>query len=197
MSLPQLQLALSPSFKPSMVKSFSLPPGLSKDEKKKFESLQDNIMTALDPQDFIEATYVDQLSHLLWQIQQIRNRIESLTINAREEGIIAVLNGRCENLAELVAAYRRRDPEAINTIGKKLQEFVLTQFDIDTHARQAVGRELINLEQALEAKRDQFERFVQSYEKRRFIVAERLRRLAEIQPKESGGNTDEDTVPEA
>ena len=197
MSLPQLQLALSPSFKPSMVKSFSLPPGLSKDEKKKFESLQDNIMTALDPQDFIEATYVDQLSHLLWQIQQIRNRIESLTINAREEGIIAVLNGRCENLAELVAAYRRRDPEAINTINKKLQEFELTQFDIDTHARQAVGREIINLEQALEAKRDQFERFVQSYEKRRFIVAERLRRLVEIQPKESGGNADEDTEPEA
>jgi hypothetical protein len=197
MSLPQLQFELSSSVDHLTEGPFSFPPGLGKEDKKKFSKIREKIMRAIEPQDFIETIYVDELSHLLWQIQEIRNRIESLTINAREEGIIAILNGRCENLAELVSGHRRRDPEALKIINEKLKEFRLTQFDIDTHARQAVGREIIVLEQALEAKRDQFERFVQSYEKRRFIVAERLRRLAEVEPKAIGASPEETVVIEA
>ena len=87
--------------------------------------------------------------------------------------------------------------DAIKTIKQKLDEFDLTQFDVDTHARQMLGRDILILEQTIEAKRDQFERYVQSYEKRRLIVAERLRRLAESEPKEISASTGEAQVIEA
>lgn len=184
MPLPSRKLPLSTSLNEMIESPFSLPPGLGKEEKKKFKILREKILEAVDPQDFIETIFVEEMSHLLLQIYETRHRIESLTSNAKEEGVIALLNGRCENLAELVSSFRRRDPEAIKDLKDKLQEFDLNQFDVDTHARQAVGKDIIILEQSIEAKRDQFERLVQSYEKRRLIVAERLRRLAEAQPKE-------------
>lgn len=184
MPLPSRKLPLSTSLNEMIESPFFLPPGLGKEEKKKFKVLREKILEAVDPQDFIETIFVEEMSHLLWQIYETRHRIESLTSNAKEEGVIALLNGRCENLAELVSSFRRRDPEAIKALKDKLQEFDLNQFDVDTHARQAVGKDIIILEQSIEAKRDQFERLVQSYEKRRLIVAERLRRLAEAQPKE-------------
>lgn len=176
---------------------FFLPPGLGKDEMKKFIALGEKIKRAVEPRDFIETIFVEEMTHLLWQIHEIRNRIESLISNAKEEGLITLLNGRCENLAELVAAFRLRDPEATKTLNEKLQEFDLTQFDVDTHARQAVGRDIIILEHSIEANRDQFERLVQSYEKRRLIVAERLRRLAEAQPNETMASADETPLIEA
>lgn len=197
MPLPTRKSTLSTSLNEMIEGPFSLPPGLGKEEKKKFIALREKISTAVGPQDFIETIYVEELTHLLWQIHDLRDRIESLVNNAREEGLIALLNGRCENLAELVAAFRRRDPDAIKTIKQKLDEFDLTQFDVDTHARQMLGRDILVLEQTIEAKRDQFERYVQSYEKRRLIVAERLRRLAEIEPKEISASTGEAQLIEA
>jgi len=197
MPLPTRKSTLSTSLNEMIEGPFSLPPGLGKEEKKKFIALREKISTAVGPQDFIETIYVEELTHLLWQIHDLRDRIESLVNNAREEGLIALLNGRCENLAELVAAFRRRDPDAIKTIKQKLDEFDLTQFDVDTHARQMLGRDILVLEQTIEAKLDQFERYVQSYEKRRLIVAERLRRLAEIEPKEISASTGEAQLIEA
>jgi len=197
MPLPTRKSTLSTSLNEMIEGPFSLPPGLGKEEKKKFIALREKISTAVGPQDFIETIFVEELTHLLWQIHDLRDRIESLVNNAREEGLIALLNGRCENLAELVAAFRRRDPDAIKTIKQKLDEFDLTQFDVDTHARQMLGRDILVLEQTIEAKLDQFERYVQSYEKRRLIVAERLRRLAEIEPKEISASTGEAQLIEA
>jgi hypothetical protein len=160
---------------------FPLPRCFSKEDEGQFRALRQHIMASVEPQNFLERAYANEMAHLLWQVRLNLARIESLTINAREEGLVRLLAGRCEDLTNLIKGLRRRDPDAVKTLEALLQDFGLTQVDIDAHAHAAIASDVFQLERDCDAKRDQFDRLVQNFEKRRFLIAERLSRLAETQ----------------
>jgi hypothetical protein len=160
---------------------FPLPRCFSKEDEGQFRALRQHIMASVEPQNFLERAYANEMAHLLWQVRLNLARIESLTINAREEGLVRLLTGRCEDLPNLIKGLRRRDPDAVKTLEALLQDFGLTQVDIDAHAHAAIASELLQFERDCDAKRDQFDRLAQNFEKRRFLIAERLSRLAETQ----------------
>ena len=161
-----------------------LPPGFSKEDEHLFRALRQQILASVEPENFLERAYANEMAHLLWQVRVNQVRIESLTINAREEGLVRLLTGRCDDLPNLIKGLRRRDHDAVKTVEALLQDFGLTQVDIDAHARAAIASEVLHLERDCDAKRDQFDRLVQNFEKRRFLIAERLSRLAETARKE-------------
>ena len=163
---------------------FSLPHCFSKEYEGQFRALRQHIMASVEPENFLECAYANEMAHLLWQVRVNLARIESLTVNAREEGLVHLLTGRCDDLPNLIKGLRRRDPDAIKVLEALLRDFNLTQVDIDAHARAAIAPDVLHLERDCDAKRDQFDRLVQNFEKRRFLIAERLSRLAEMARKE-------------
>ena len=165
-------------------KFFPLPPGFSKEDEHLFRALRQQILASVEPQNFLERAYANEMAHLLWQVRLNQARIESLTINAREEGLVRLLTGRCDDLTNMIKGLRRRDPDAIKVLETLLKDFNLTQVDIDAHAHAAIASDVLHLERDCHAKRDQFDRLVQNFEKRRFLIAERLSRLAEMARKE-------------
>jgi len=164
---------------------FQLPPGFSKEDEHLFRALRQQILASVEPENFLECAYVNEMAHLLWQVRANLARIESLTINSREEGLVRLLTGRCEDLTNVIKGLRRRDPDAMTLVETLLRDFNLTQVDIDAHARAAIASDVLHLERDCDAKRDQFDRLVQSFEKRRFLIAERLSRLAEMARRET------------
>ena len=163
---------------------FFLPPaGFSKEDGRLFRGLRQQIMASLAPENFLERVYANEMAHLLWQIRVNQARIESLAANAREEGLVRLLSGRCKDLPNLIGGLRRGALDAIETLEALLDDYGLTQVDVDAHAHAAIAGEVVNLERDCDAKRDQFDRLVQSFEKRRFLIAERLSRLAETSRK--------------
>ena len=158
---------------------FPLPPGFTKEGELHFRALRQQILASVEPENFLERAYANEMAHLLWQIRVNQARIESLTANAREEGLVRLLSGRCEDLSNLISGLRRRAPDALKALTTLLENYGLTQVDVDAHAHAAIAGEVVNLERDCDAKRDQFDRLVQSFEKRRFLIAERLSRLAE------------------
>ncbi len=163
---------------------FPPPPGFSKEDARLFRGLRQQILASIEPENFLERIYANEMAHLLWQIRVNQARMESLTANAREEGLVRLLSGRCADLPNLISGLRRRGTDATKTLTALLEDYGLTQVDVDAHAHAAIAGEVVNLERDCDAKRDQFDRLVQSFEKRRFLIAERLSRLVEIKRKE-------------
>ena len=181
MNAPQRKLNLTFTKAADLDEFFPLPRGFSKEDKDQFRALRQNIMISVEPENFLERAYANEMTHLLWQVRVNLARIEILTINAREEGLVRLLAGRCEDLPALIKGLRRRDSDAVKAVEVLLQDFSLTQVDIDAHAHAAIASDVLHLERDCDAKRDQFDRLVQNFEKRRFIIAERLSRLADTQ----------------
>ncbi|MCX8504124.1 MAG: hypothetical protein ORN52_09135 [Beijerinckiaceae bacterium] len=163
---------------------FPLPHCFSKEDEGQFRALRQHIMASVEPENFLERAYANEMAHLLWQVRLNQARIESLTVNASEEGLVRLLTGRCDDLPNLIKGLRRRDHDAVKTVEALLKDFNLTQVDIDAHAHAAIASDVLHLERDCDAKRDQFDRLVQNFEKRRFLIAERISRLAEMARKE-------------
>ena len=181
MNAPQRKLNVTSATPIDVDQFFPLPRCFSKEDEGQFRALRQHIVASVEPQNFLERAYANEMAHLLWQVRLNLARIESLTINAREEGLVRLLMGRCDNLPNVIKGLRRRDPDAVKTLEALLQDFGLTQVDIDAHAQAAIASEVLQLERDCDAKRDQFDRLAQNFEKRRFVIAERLSRLAETQ----------------
>jgi hypothetical protein len=160
------------------------PPRLSQEAAGQFRALREQIMASVEPENFLERVYANEMAHLLWQIRASQARIERLTANAREEGLLRLLAGRCNDLPNLITGLRLRAPDAMETLAALLEEFGLTSVDVEAHARAAIAGEVANIERDCDAKRDQFDSLVQSFEKRRFLIAERCSRLAETKRRE-------------
>ena len=159
---------------------FPLPLSFRKNDQRDFSQLRENIFKAIKPENFVEAIYANEMSHLLWQIRRNRLAIDSLIANAKEEGLLRLLAGRCDDLPHLLEGVRRRDQDALKRVTLRLEDLGLTQADVDIQTRAALGEEVERLERDSDMRREQFDLLAQNFEKRRLIIIERLRREAEL-----------------
>lgn len=161
---------------------FPLPPSFRKNDQHDFAQLRGQIFKSIEPENFIEAVYANEMSHLLWKIRRNRVATDSLIANARVEGLLRLLVGRCDDLLNLVEGVRRHDDDAQKRVTLKLEALGLTEVDVEVQTRAALGVEIERLERDSDMRREQFDLLAQNFEKRRLIIIERLRRSAEFSP---------------
>jgi hypothetical protein len=114
-----------------LIKQMSAPVGLTAEEKKAYEELQEVIFKAMDPSDAIEILLVDDAVRHTWDLFSSRRGKDQLFLTSSHRGAYAVIEPLlgAEAARNLAEAWRKRLPEAVETM-----DTILTAVDLTGEA---------------------------------------------------------------